>query len=78
METRSGTRKKRLLLLLAFLFGPLGGPALDRAAGQELSKGQLIYVPIYSHIYYGDREKALLLTATLSIRNIDPTRSLTC
>ena len=37
-----------------------------------LSKGQLIYVPAYSHIYSGDREKAFLLTVTLSIRNIDP------
>ena len=37
----------------------------------ELSKGQSIYVPIYSHIYVGNRERPFLLTATLSIRNID-------
>jgi hypothetical protein len=37
-----------------------------------LSKGQLIYVPAYSHIYSGDRERPFLLTVTLSIRNIDP------
>jgi len=37
-----------------------------------LSKGQLVYVPAYSHIYHGNREKPFLLTVTLSIRNIDP------
>jgi hypothetical protein len=35
-----------------------------------LSKGQTIYVPAYSHIYYGNRERPFLLTITLSIRNI--------
>lgn len=44
---------------------------------QELSRGQLVYVPIYSHIYYGDREQAFLLTGTLSIRNTDPAHPIT-
>lgn len=39
----------------------------------ELSKGQRIYVPAYSHIYSGNKERPFLLTVTLSIRNIDPT-----
>ena len=30
-----------------------------------------IYVPIYSHIYSGDRERPFYLAATLSIRNTD-------
>ena len=38
----------------------------------ELSKGQRIYVPAYSHIYSGNKEVEFLLTVTLSIRNIDP------
>ncbi|WP_028582448.1 DUF3124 domain-containing protein [Desulfogranum japonicum] len=41
--------------------------------------GQLVYVPLYSHIYadkrYGD--KPFLLTATLSIRNTDPENAIT-
>ncbi len=37
----------------------------------RLSKGQTIYVPIYSHIYTGDRETPFYLAATLSVRNID-------
>jgi len=36
-------------------------------------RGQIVYVPIYSHIYHGDREDHPLdLTVTLSIRNTDP------
>ena len=38
----------------------------------ELSDGQTIYVPAYSHIYSGNKEVEFLLTVTLSIRNIDP------
>lgn len=37
-----------------------------------LSKGQTIYVPAYSHIYSGGRERPFSLSVTLSIRNIDP------
>lgn len=35
------------------------------------SAGQTVYVPIYSHIYSGDRERPVYLAATLSIRNAD-------
>jgi hypothetical protein len=31
-----------------------------------------VYVPIYSHIYGGPKSRPLNLTATLSIRNTDP------
>jgi hypothetical protein len=41
-------------------------------------RGQTVYVPIYSHIYHGDRDKDPFdLTATLSIRNTDPDFSIT-
>jgi len=43
----------------------------------QLSKGQTVYVPIYSHIYIGDRDRPYYLAATLSIRNIDPNHSIT-
>ncbi|OQX24828.1 MAG: hypothetical protein BWK80_18770 [Desulfobacteraceae bacterium IS3] len=42
-----------------------------------LSKGQTVYIPIYSHIYAGDREEAFYLAATLSIRNTDMKYSIT-
>ncbi|MGE4268057.1 MAG: DUF3124 domain-containing protein [Deferribacterales bacterium] len=34
-------------------------------------KGASVYVPVYSHIYTGDKEKPFLLAATVSIRNTD-------
>ena len=37
-----------------------------------LSRGQVVYAPVYSHIYIGDRERPFLLAVTLSIRNTDP------
>lgn len=41
------------------------------------SIGQMVYVPVYSHIYQRDQEKTFNLTTTLSIRNADPYRSFT-
>lgn len=40
------------------------------------SSRQTVYVPIYSHIYSGDKERPFLLTAILSIRNTDPTQTI--
>jgi hypothetical protein len=34
-----------------------------------ISKGQIVYVPVYSHIYHGDQQEQFPLTVTLSIRN---------
>ena len=42
-----------------------------------LSQGQTIYVPCYSHIYAGNREVKVLLTVTISIRNVDSKHSIT-
>ncbi|MFC1877985.1 DUF3124 domain-containing protein [Thermodesulfobacteriota bacterium] len=42
-----------------------------------MSKGQRVYVPAYSHIYSGNKERPFLLTVTLSIRNIDPRHLIT-
>jgi uncharacterized protein DUF3124 len=58
------------LLLGIYLFSPI---SLIAAEDQmELSKGHSLYVPAYSHIYSGNKERPFLLTVTLSIRNIDP------
>ena len=53
-------------------------PGPDTGAGRARTTaiGQTIYVPIYSHIYYQNKSRALNLTATLSIRNTDLTRSI--
>ena len=42
-----------------------------------LSTGQTVYVPAYSHIYTGNRELPVLLTVTLSIRNVDANHPIT-
>lgn len=44
---------------------------------EKSSIGQLVYVPVYSHIYQQNRSKTFNLTTTLSIRNADPYRSFT-
>lgn len=59
------------------LFCIIGGNLMTTVAGHAdppavvQSRGQIVYVPIYSHIYSGDRENPVYLSATLSIRNTD-------
>lgn len=57
-----------ILFLCVYFFSP---SPLNAEEIIGLSRGQTIYVPAYSHIYTGDRERPFLLTVTLSIRNID-------
>ena len=64
-------RRQRLALLLGLLLG-LAGTAPATAAEPVKSTGQTLYVPVYSHIYSGDRERPVYLAATISIRNTDP------
>ena len=45
------------------------------AYGIEILEGQIVYVPVYSHIY-ADGGKPYLLETTLSIRNLDPKRAI--
>lgn len=60
------------LLAVAFLSAPA-------TAGRKLnvSNGQTVYVPIYSHIYQGPKGKPYNLSALLSIRNVDQNHSIT-
>jgi ketosteroid isomerase-like protein len=51
--------------------------AADSRANGDLSTGQTVYVPVYSHIYQGDRESPIYLAVTFSIRNVDPRRPVT-
>ena len=67
--------------LLIILYVSLMLSALISTAYAEsdirLSKGQSVYVPVYSHLYIGDRETPFLLAVTLSIRNTDMTYPIT-
>ncbi|MGD9824867.1 MAG: DUF3124 domain-containing protein [Desulfobacter sp.] len=66
-------RKKYILdypVLLIGLLLCIRGTAFTHE-NPNLSKGQKVYVPAYSHIYTGNRQIPSLLTVTLSIRNTD-------
>jgi len=41
------------------------------AAGDGLSKGQVVYVPVYSQVQFGDRRVPFHLAVTLVVRNTD-------
>lgn len=56
-----------------FAFGQAPGPLL---------KGQLLYLPVYSHIWFGDldavgKPRMLLVSTLVSIRNVDPAKTIT-
>lgn len=73
---RLAIAKNRLIvfMLMTLLIGCMTRPA---GADMRLFKGQTIYVPVYSHIYSGDREQPFYLATTLSVRNTDRTHALT-
>ncbi|MFZ0613808.1 MAG: DUF3124 domain-containing protein [Desulfobacterales bacterium] len=71
-------RARVFLALRAWLLAVAGAAIMIPAASaDELSQGQKVYVPIYSHVYGGDRENPFQLAAILSVRNTDPTTSIT-
>ena len=65
----------RLFLTLFFL--GVVSPVDILAEEIQLSTGQKVYVPIYSHIYSGVKGRAFDLAAILSVRNTDPKYSIT-
>jgi len=64
--------KKRTSYFICLCIWLLISLHLHAAEKPEISDGQTIYVPAYSHIYSGDFQRPFLLTVTLSIRNISP------
>jgi len=72
--------KKNDLLSMVFFLVMAASGLLSSAHADDavsLSKGQTLYVPVYSHIYAGNRELPLLLTVTLSVRNVDTKHPIT-
>ena len=74
-------KKRRYLLFPVLLFILLLGAAGLGLAGSEgdSARGQLLYVPVYSHIYGGDKAEGneFYLTAILSLRNTDQRHPIT-
>ncbi len=65
-----------IALAAALVVGPLTVLGQDETSDIALALGQTVYVPAYSHIYSGDRERQIPLAVTLSIRNTDPANGL--
>jgi hypothetical protein len=66
------------VLSLTFFFAALILAFPDPAGSEvRLLKGQTLYVPAYSHIYHGDKQRPFDLAVTLSIRNTDPVHPIT-
>ncbi|MGB5231240.1 MAG: DUF3124 domain-containing protein [Desulfoprunum sp.] len=79
-DQRSTMRYRYPLILPAVLLFMLTLlPAMNAGAAEALAKttGQIVYVPAYSHIYHGNKNAKLLLSVTLSIRNVDPDNPIT-
>lgn len=71
-------KRQALVLGLAILFSLVPMVLPDTARSEiKLVSGQTVYVPAYSFIFYGDRQRPFDLTVTLSIRNTDLTHSIT-
>lgn len=75
--TMSQSKSPQLLFIVLLLLLFFQAPSLPATEVLQLTSGQTVYVPAYSHIYHGNKETPLLLSVTLSIRNIDPKNSLT-
>jgi hypothetical protein len=60
---------KFICLIVFMIFAGIWVPADSSAEEVTLSSGQIVYVPIYSHIYSGVKGRPFDLAATLSIRN---------
>lgn len=62
-----------MVALLLFAVIALGAAPNPGGATQEfrLSKGQTVYVPVYSNIFSGPKKRPFQLAATLSVRNTD-------
>jgi hypothetical protein len=68
------------LALLSWLFALYSGFAFGQSA-TALTNGQVLYLPIYSHIWHGEadgkrRPMKTLVSVSISIRNTDPNKSI--
>lgn len=71
-----------LFLILVLQHATLVGAKEDRYHDPTISLqtqrtwGQIVYVPVYSHIFFGDVETPFLLAATVMVRNTDRQRTI--
>jgi len=75
MKSSGWSMKNHAALLVGMVLLVLAPGSLN--AGITTSKGGTVYVPVYSHVYTGNRALPVNLATTLSIRNTDRTRPIT-
>jgi len=71
------SKKDLFLILVAVLMTLLPTASGWAVRDISLSKGQSVYVPVYSHIYTGPKSIKIDLTGILSVRNTDPGNPIT-
>jgi hypothetical protein len=76
LKGRSDRVAVTLILVGTLLFSSLISPPPLSAQQLERSYGQHVYLPVYSYIEVGPRNVRLGLTTILSVRNVDPDRSI--
>jgi len=70
MKARNGNGGTVVLGVLLILTA-LCGPKVQAGKLPEPARGGTVYIPAYSHVYHGDKERPFYVTTTLSIRNVD-------
>ena len=76
MRNRNGFRSCMFALLFFVMTAAIPAPGRCAETEFRLSKGQTVYVPAYSNVFSGPRNKPFQLATTLSIRSTDLAASL--
>jgi len=66
-----------LVALVVYSLAPIATPAASADIATDAANGELVYVPIYSSVFYENGKQTLELAATLSIHNVNPDREIT-
>ena len=77
MNKRTPRFKPAVFILVALLMVSALARFSHGSEGRRQTKGQTVYVPLYSNIFVGDKEITWQLSALLSIRNTDPAHPIT-
>ena len=77
MNKRTPRFKSVMPILIALLIFSSLTSFSHGSESSRHTKGQTVYVPLYSNIFVGDRELPWQMSALLSIRNTDPAHPIT-
>jgi len=70
-----------IFVAVYFAMQPLSAPNVqaqsDRGLPGNIPRGELVFVPIYSSIFYDNAKQTIELAATLSVHNVNPDNKIT-